>query len=74
MPRTGRGTRTYADGRKHSGVYKADLREGHGGCQLAGGTYAASTFRQDRYVGEGAMWSADRTRAWRLVDGGQREE
>jgi len=72
----GIGTYRYADGDVYEGEYKGGVKEGLGTYHYVkeGGEAEVTRCRAGDPVGEGAWWSANRHRAWRLLDGELVEE
>ena len=67
----GVGTFWYAlSGNKYHGQWRAGMKHGHGMFGYADGRVEVGTYVRDSDVGEGAMWSADRRTAWRIVEDG----
>mmetsp|Transcript_43479 Transcript_43479/g.87016 ORF Transcript_43479/g.87016 Transcript_43479/m.87016 type:complete len:101 (-) Transcript_43479:509-811(-) len=64
----------YASGDVYEGEYKQGKMEGRGIYRLADGTAEAGRYFAGADVGEGARWSADRKRAYRLRGGRVEEE
>ena len=52
------------------GQWRAGKKDGKGTFGFADGRVEVGTYKADNDVGEGAMWSADRRTAWRIVDDG----
>jgi hypothetical protein len=69
----GRGTFRWADGARYEGEWRAGRQDGGGAVRWADGALV-SRYEEGMPVGEGAQWSGDRLRAWRLVDGELGEE
>mmetsp|Transcript_41429 Transcript_41429/g.83063 ORF Transcript_41429/g.83063 Transcript_41429/m.83063 type:complete len:180 (-) Transcript_41429:284-823(-) len=65
----GRGTMTFTSGDVYTGQFLADMMDGIGTYRLADGEAMVGRSKADAPVGEGAMWSPDRQRAWKLQDG-----
>lgn len=67
----GIGTFCYAlSGNQYHGQWKQGKKDGHGTFGYADGRVEVGTYKQDTDVGEGAMWSADRRTAWRILQDG----
>lgn len=69
----GRGTFRWADGARYEGDWWAGKQHGRGTCLWEEGALV-SRYEFGSPVGDGAQWSADRLRAWRLADGEEAEE
>lgn len=65
----GRGTFTYASGNRYEGGFRGGLKEGSATFYYASGEVDLIRTARNIDVGEGVRWSADRTRAFRLVEG-----
>ena len=72
--REGRGVYRFSDGAVYEGEYKAGAMEGFGTYQYVDGRAEVGRYAGNVDVGEGVRWSADRTTAWRLMDGKVVEE
>ena len=55
--------------RADEGGWKADKFNGRGSYTFRDGMNETCVHRNDRPVGSGVRWSADRAKAWRLLDG-----
>ena len=69
----GDGVYQYTNGGTYRGQWVHDMREGNGVYTFPDGSAAIGTYYRDREVGEGVFVSADRTRAWRSLDGIRKE-
>ena len=68
--REGQGTMTWP----HSGVtftggWKADQKEGAGTWRWPSGNVQTVIYKANRVVGEGVLWSAKGTKAWKMLHG-----
>ena len=66
----GRGKYTYATGNSYEGEYAEGKKHGKGTYTYASGEVEVGCYEADADVGQGVRWSADRTKAWKLQDGG----
>ena len=60
---------TFASGGAYEGHFVAGKRHGIGAYHYPSGVVTAGHFLADRLVGVGLRWSADRRRAWALLEG-----
>ena len=65
----GKGAERYTSGDLYVGDIHCGEREGRGLFQLSDGELLVSEWRSNEPVGEGVQWSADRSKAVRIVDG-----
>ena len=65
----GQGRYTEANGDRYEGEWKDGVREGRGIRTFADGEFLVSRFAGDVSVGEAAICSADRQKAWQMRDG-----
>jgi hypothetical protein len=65
----GRGILTYDNGEVYDGQFVRGRRFGCGAYHHASGVVTVSEWLNDRTVGVAVRWSADRRRAWVLLDG-----
>ena len=70
----GWGTHSYANGDVFRGGYFRGKRHGRGTYFFADGRVKAVGYVSGVEVGGGVLWSAEKTRAWRLGDGNVVEE
>ena len=56
----------YHSGQRFEGYFKDGKRSGKGKLQRTDGSLDLYRYEEDRRVGAGVRWSADRTKAWRL--------
>ena len=56
----------YHSGQRFEGYFKEGRRNGKGKLQRTDGSLDLYRYEDDRRVGAGVRWSADRTKAWRL--------
>lgn len=57
----------------YEGFYSKDRRDGPGKFMFPDGRQQVLTYQGNDPIGEGARWSADGQKAWRLVNGKQGE-
>ena len=69
---TGFGRYHYHNGQAFEGFFWQGQRSGKGKYQLADGRMDVYLYENDKRVGEGVRWSANRKKAWKLVDGKQK--
>jgi hypothetical protein len=69
----GQGKWVLASGAVFEGEFKEDKRWGPGKLRFPDGKVEIQEYREYDPVGEGVRWSADGLRAWRMVEGRQRE-
>ena len=68
----GRGVFRFASGSLYDGEWSEGRRHGKATCRYADGRAEVATFKNGENArGEGAMWSADRQTAWRIVRDGE---
>jgi hypothetical protein len=70
----GHGRLRFTSGDQYTGQFKFGAMDGHGTYRLADGEVMVGCCQQDVPTGVGAMWSADRQKTWKLVDGQPVEE
>lgn len=56
----------YHSGQRFEGYFRDGKRSGKGKLQRTDGSLDLYRYEDDRRVGAGVRWSADRTKAWRL--------
>mmetsp|Transcript_870 Transcript_870/g.1589 ORF Transcript_870/g.1589 Transcript_870/m.1589 type:complete len:103 (+) Transcript_870:197-505(+) len=59
----------YNNGHSFEGMFRNGKRNGRGKYQLTDGRVEIYRYVNDSRVGDGVRWSANRTKAWRMVDG-----
>jgi len=59
----------YSSGQRFEGEFEQGLRRGKGKLQRANGSLDIGVYSNDARIGVGVRWSADRTAAWRMLDG-----
>jgi len=64
----------YSNGQSFEGSFRLGKRHGRGKYQLTDGRLDVYKYQDDIRVGEGVRWSANRKKAWRLVDGKQKSK
>ena len=67
--REGVGVYQWGSGDRYSGGFLNDQRHGKGVIEWASSRLDVCRFEEGKMVGEGVRWSADRTTAWRTLDG-----
>ena len=68
----GRGIFRFASGSEYDGEWRSGKRHGKATCRYADGRAEVAIFKEGvNGRGEGAMWSADRRVAWRIVRDGE---
>ena len=68
----GRGVFRFASGSEYDGEWRHGKRHGKATCRYADGRAEVAIFKEGvNGRGEGAMWSADRRVAWRIVRDGE---
>lgn len=72
--RHGHGTMYVENGDVYEGEWDKGFKEGPGLYRWRDGEVDISRYSQDHRVGEGARWSSDKSRAYRLVRGNVQEE
>jgi len=66
---TGFGRYYYNNGQSFEGFFVQGKRNGRGKYQLTDGRVDIYRYENDKRVGQGVRWSANRKKAWRLQDG-----
>ena len=61
---------TFANGNSYEGEWAEGKRHGKGTDTYADGKVDVGCYEAGEKVGQGVRWSADRTKAWKLQDGG----
>ena len=59
----------YSNGQRFEGDFVAGQRQGKGKLQRRDGSLDVGVYSNDKRCGLGVRWSADRTHAWRMLDG-----
>ena len=67
--RQGRGKVTYSSGSSYDGEWADDEQHGIGTYTFADGEVEVGCYEEGAEVGQGVLWSADRTEAWELQAG-----
>ena len=65
----GRGSCKFANGQAYHGEFRGGRRHGSGTYRYSSGVAEVGEFRDGVDAGDGVRWTADRQRAWRLLDG-----
>lgn len=64
----------YSSGQRFEGMFRAGKRRGKGKLQRTDGSVDIGVYHQDVRVGLGVRWNADRTIAWKMLDGKLRKK